>query len=333
MKRFWEKGKQKTELEKVEQRREEVLATGRKFKYPLQWTKHRIVVNTILIIIVLMAMVMVGGWLALYKMHDTGDLLYRVTKMLPVAVAKVDGKRVAFSDYLMLYRSSVISMERQSSGRFYDGDDSKELRVQYQRTALTKAEEYTYAMKLGQELGIKITDEEIEREFRRHRTMGGAERSEEGFLKIVGDNFGLNKKEYERMLYLALMKSKVEERIDQETMRRVEKIEQLLIANGGDYQAVANELGEEVSYEETGGLVSNKNIDGGRASEAMKLEVGGQSGRFISTNGEGYYFVKLVEKTEAEVNFVSLKVEFGEFNKRFEALNREGKITEFISFK
>ena len=39
----------KTEKEKVEERREEVLARGRKFKYPLQYAKHRLVVNTIVI--------------------------------------------------------------------------------------------------------------------------------------------------------------------------------------------------------------------------------------------------------------------------------------------
>ena len=41
------KQKPKTEREKVEERREEVLAKGRKFKYPLQYTKHKLVINTI----------------------------------------------------------------------------------------------------------------------------------------------------------------------------------------------------------------------------------------------------------------------------------------------
>ena len=49
------KAEKKTEQEKVEERREEVLATGRKFKYPLQWTKHRIVISTALIALVIFA--------------------------------------------------------------------------------------------------------------------------------------------------------------------------------------------------------------------------------------------------------------------------------------
>ena len=72
-----------TEQEKVEERREEVLAKGRKFKYPLQWTKHRVVVNTILIAIIIFAMLIVGGWLALYRLNMTNDLLFRVTEIIP----------------------------------------------------------------------------------------------------------------------------------------------------------------------------------------------------------------------------------------------------------
>ncbi len=71
------KAEHKTEKEKLDKRREEVLAKGRKFKYPLQWTKHRIVVNTILISIVVIALIVVSGWFALYKLNMTDDLLDR----------------------------------------------------------------------------------------------------------------------------------------------------------------------------------------------------------------------------------------------------------------
>ena len=46
--------------------------------------------------------------------------------------------------------------------------------------------------------------------------------------------------------------------------------------------------------------------------------------------GDGYYFVKLINKTDSEVNFVSIKVPFTEFGKQFAALKEDGKITEYI---
>ena len=329
MKLPFKKEEKKTEKEKVEERREEVLAAGRKFKYPLQWTRHRIVINTILIALVVFAMIFIGGWLALYRIGMTDQLLFNITKVLPVPVASVDGENVRFSDYLMFYRSSMTSIERQSGSQF-DEESIKDLQLEYKRSALSEAEKYTYAIKLAKELGITVSNEEVANEFDRHLKIGGIDRSEEGFIKIIEDNFGLSKSEYERMLYLTLLRVKVETEIDSKANKIADQVQSILTSNGNDYQNAAEQLGDKIIYEETDGLVDSKNIDGGRASEAMKLEPGQSSGRFVSMSGDGYYFVKLVKKSETEVNFVSIKVPFNELASRFEKLIEEEKIHEFI---
>lgn len=319
----------KTEQEKVEERREEVLAKGRKFKYPLQWTRHRIVINTILISVIVLAMIVVGGWLALYRLNMTDDLLFRITEIIPLPVATVDSENVRFSDYLMFYRSSMTSIERQSGSQF-DESSFNELRNEYKLSALSEAEKYTYALKLAKELNIDVTQEEVSTEFNRHLKVGGIDRSEEAFVKIIESNFGLTKSEYERMLYLTLVKAKVEMEIDKNANNIAKQVESILAENGNDYHNVAERLDGQIIYEETGGLVDSKNIDGGRATEAMKLEPGQSSGRFVSMNGDGFYFVKLINKTETEVNFVSIKVPFTKFDSNFAALREEGKIQEYI---
>ena len=232
----------------------------------------------------------------------------------------------------MLYRSSVTSIERQSGSQF-DKESAENLYNEYKRVALDESEKYTYALKLAKELDVSVSDEEVMSEFDRHLKIGGVDRSEDGFLKIIEDNFGLTKSEYERMLYLNLIKAKVEEKIDETASKIAQRVEDILKSTGNDYMAVVDELGSKIVYQETGGLVDSKNIDGGRAAEAMKLEPGQSSGRFISINGDGYYFVKLINKTEAEVNFVSIKVPFTEFDKRFSALKTDEKITEYIEIK
>lgn len=323
------KADKKTEQERVDERRDEVLATGRKFKYPLQWTRHRIVINTILIAIFVIALVVVSTWLALYRFGMTDDLLFRITEIVPLPVATVNDESVRFSDYLMFYRSSMTSIERQSGSQFESGS-VEELRNEYKRAALNESEDYAYAVQLARENSITVSEEEVSTEFDRHLKIGGIDRSADGFVKILEDNFGLSRSEYERMLYLTIMKAKVEMHIDQAANQTAAKVEQLLAANGDNYQAVAEQLGNSIIYEETGGLVDSKNIDGGRASEAMKLEPGQNSGKFVSMNGDGYYFVKLLNKTATEVNFVSIKVPFTEFNKRLSDLRTNGKIVEYI---
>ena len=320
----------KTEQEKVEERREEVLAAGRKFKYPLQWTKHRVVINTILIAFVVLAILFTSGWLALYQFGMTDEMLFRVTKIVPVPVANIDGENVLFSDYLMFYRSSMLSIERQS-GQVDNEGSVADLQIQYKRAALSEAEDYTYAVKLAKELDLTVSNEEITEEFKRHLSIGGIDRSEEAFMKIIEENFGLSKDEYERMLYLTIIKAKVEMEIDENANRIANRAEALLAENGDNYKAVADALGSEIKYEETGGMVSDQNIDGGRASEASRLEPGASSGRFVSMNGDGYYFVKLINKTETDVNFVSIKVPFTEFDNRLNTLREEGNVSEYIT--
>ena len=260
----------------------------------------------------------------------TDDLLFRITKVVPLPVAVVDSENVRFSDYITFYRSSITSIERQSGSQF-DESSAEQLKSEYKRSALTESEDYTYAVKLAKEQGIEVTDDEVSTEFERHLKIGGIDRSEEAFVKIIEDNFGLSKDEYERMLYLTLIKAKVEKAIDNSANNTASKVETLLNESSNDYSAVAEQLGEAIIYEETGGLVDSKNLDGGRASEAMKLEPGQSSGKFVSMNGDGYYFVKLINKTDTQVDFVSIKIPFTEFDKRMDDLRDNGKITEHIT--
>ena len=249
--------------------------------------------------------------------------------VLPVPVAEVDGAKVRYSDYLMIYRSNLQTSEQQS-GQLGNTEDDDLVRAEYKRTALEAAVEYTYAMKLGKELGLSVAEEEIDQAFDEHRKVGGVERSEEAFLKIVQDNFGMNRREYRRMLELTLMKAKVEQEIDETAQAVAAEVETMLNENGGDMAAVAESLGEQVEYEATGQLVDNMNVDGGRSNKAMTLEPGQVSERFLSNNGDGYYFVKLVEKTETQVNYESIKVKFTTFAERVAQLYEEGKVKELI---
>lgn len=323
------KEKPKTEREKVAERREEVLAQGRKFKYPMQYAKHKLIINTILVAIAAIILMVVAGWFMLYKIQDTGDMIYRVTQVIPVPVAEVDGEKVRYSDYLMIYRSNLETSEQQG-GQLGTGDDADIVREGYKQAAMLAAVTYTYALKLGKEMGITVTNEEVDQAFDEHRKVGGIERSEESFLKILSDNFGMSKSEYRRMLYLNLMKVKVAQAVDKTATETATEVEKLLSEKNGDFLEVAAELGERVQYEETGALIDNMNVDGGRSTKAMTLEAGQISEKFLSNNGDGYYYVKLNEKTDSQVNYASIKIAFTEFDLMILKLYEDDMVKEYI---
>lgn len=320
----------KTEKEKVEERREEVLAKGRKFKYPLQYAKHKLVFNTIIIAVLALVLSGVLGWAMLYKWQYTSDVVYRLTQVLPVPVAEVRGQSVRYSDYLMIYRSSLTPVEQQQ-GKLGDDENAETMRRHYKRAALTEAENYAYAEKLGKEMGIEVTDEMVDAAILEHRRAGGIERSEDSFTKILQDNFGLTMREYKRMIYLTLMKMNVSEAIDTEAKQLVQEVESK-IGEGKDLSQIAAELNGKVYYEETGGLVDSMNIDGGRAVVALTMDAGQVSSKFLSNNGDGYYFVKVLAKTEEGVSYASIRVPFTKFDKEMQDLRDSGEVREFIEF-
>lgn len=316
----------------IDEKREEVLARGKKFKYPFQYAKHKLIVNTVLIGVSAVLLAVFLGWLELYKFQDTGDVVYRLTRVLPVPVAEVDGEKVRYSDYLMLYRSSVAAIESQQ-GILSNSEEDQQMKAQYKVEAMDRAVSYSYALKLARELDIEVSDEMVNELMVEHRTVDGVERSEEAFAGIIKDNFGLSLDEYRRMLYLSLVEKEVSVSLDEEALALKLEIESILGNGSDDLAGIADSLGENVVYSETGGMVEEMNLDGGRASVAAGLELGEISEGFVSKNGDGYYFVKLLDKADGQVNYASLWVPFSAFDKKLAEVEEEGKVKVYIELE
>ena len=316
----------------IDEKREEVLARGKKFKYPFQYAKHKLIVNTVLIGVSAVLLAVFLGWLELYKFQDTGDVVYRLTRVLPVPVAEVDGEKVRYSDYLMLYRSSVAAIESQQ-GILSNSEEDQQMKAQYKVEAMDRVVSYSYALKLARELGIEVSDEMVNELMVEHRTVDGVERSEEAFAGIIKDNFGLSLDEYRRMLYLSLVEKEVSVSLDEEALALKLEIESILGNGSDDLAGIADSLGENVVYSETGGMVEEMNLDGGRASVAAGLELGEVSEGFVSKNGDGYYFVKLLDKADGQVNYASLWVPFSAFDKKLAEVEEEGKVKVYIELE
>lgn len=321
------KADHRTEKEKLEDRREEVLSKGRKFKYPVQFAKHRLVFITIALATLALILASALGYVALYKAQNTSDILYRLTTVIPVPVAKIDGEAVRYSDYLMIYRSSITPVQQQNGTFSNVKDDEASFQDYYKRAALTEAENYSYALKLAHQLDIKITDAQVDQAFEEHRKLGGTDRSRESFLKVLEDNFGMNEREYRRILYLSLVRVEVSKKIDAEATKLANEALSK-VKNGEDFKEVAEGLSLE--FNSTNELIDVKNVDGGRSDRAYEMNPGDISDVFVSDNGDCYYILKLIEKSDGKVNYVSITIPFTEFEKRLNNVREENRVNEYI---
>ncbi len=319
----------------LEESRDEILSKGKKFRYPFQYSKHRLVNNAILIAVLAVIAFGFMCWFRLYKAQDTGDVMYRFARTFRMPVAKIDGVNVSYGDYLMLYRSSIKSIEHQQ-GTLDDSKDSERLKAYYKRQALSDAEDYAYAAAKLAEANNKVTDEEIDEVIHDHKMIDGEERSDAAFQGIIRENFGLSMDEYRDMIRMTLSKKKYAESIDKTAQKMAKEVQAAINGGEKDFAKIEEAYKENdiFSFESLSEMVDATNLDSGRAAMAMSLkEVGDISPRFVSKNGNGYYFVKLTERDGSKVKYDSIWIRFTELDKVLEGLRADNKVEEMIELK
>ena len=166
----------------VAEHREKVLAGGRKHKYPIQYSKHKLVWNTIFISIAGLIAVIVLLYLQLYVWKDTSDLAYRITKILPLPAGSVEGEFVRYSDYLLYNRGNMAVLKTQ-------GQDQAGDKVAFQRQrAMNQAVQDAYVRKLAREKGVSVDDRKVDEEVDRQQKDAGL--SKEAYRSAVKDMIG-----------------------------------------------------------------------------------------------------------------------------------------------
>ena len=196
--------------------------------------------------------------------------------------------------------------------------------------AMKNAIANAYAQKKARELGISVSDKEISEAFDAQRKIQNTELTESALYKIAADNYSLSPSEYRRMfIELPLLRRKVTAQIDKTAENLKNEVSKYLSENTNNFSKAVEYFGDKIEYAKPG-KVRKTNIDGGRSKIAAGLKVGEVSEPFISNSGDGYYIVKLIEKTDNEVSYESIKIKFTEFNKQLEQLEKDGKIQKYI---
>ena len=314
----------------LEEQRREILNKGKKFKYPVQYSKNRLVGNASIIALVILITGLGSLLYQLYKAQNTSEFIYRFT-VIPFPVAKVDGEIALYRDYLMEYRANM-QIANAKKDEIEGANNTNALSTLNKSKAMKNAIANAYAQKIARELGISVSDKEISEVFDAQRKTQNTELTESALYKIAADNYGLSPNEYRRMfIELPLLRRKVTTQIDKNADKLKNEVSKYLSENSNNFSKAVEYFGDKIEYSKPG-KVRKTNIDGGRSKIAAGLKVGEVSKPFISNSGDGYYIVKLIEKTDNEVSYESIKIKFTEFSKQLEQLEKDGKIQKYIKF-
>ncbi len=323
--------------ETVAEHREQILAGGRKFKYPHQYERHKLVFNAIIIILVTLVLLSIIIWWQLYPAQNTSTFFYRVTRILPVPVASVDGAPVRYSDYLMSLSGSQHYLE-QSERLNLNSEDGKRQIEFIKRQALDGAIADTYAAKIADEKNIKVTDEQVDQVIDASLNTVSGRISQDIYDDSTFSTLGYTSDEYRQIIKRALVRQEVMYSIDTKADTTKKAAEAILKENPvPSFADIAKRLQDKGYAVQLGstGLVPKSNHDGGVTQQAAKLQKNQVSSFFRSEDGNsernGYYIVQLVDSNDKQVNYNYLRVPLTEFDKQLKSLAVNKKIQEFIS--
>lgn len=316
----------------ISEHREATIETAKKYKYPFQQAKHKILIGASLALMLVLVLFSVLSWWMLYIKQDTSDFYYTATKLVPIPVAKVDGEPVLYGDYMRRVRASIYYLENQENRDLSTEDGQRELNYT-RRTNLNEAEKVAYARKITRENNIHVDDEAVDKNIV-NTLKSGADGgiSERAFENSIWRYYGWNMEDYRYIVRERLLLREAMFAVDKKALQKVNDIEDQLNQGANFADLVIGHSDDDATKENGGdsGIIRVGDVDSnGLISVAQTLEPGGVSG--VIKGVDAYYIIKLTEKTNDSVRFVQIKISLHEFNEQFSSLNDQQKITECIT--
>ena len=319
----------------IDQHREHILAGGRKFKYPIQYSRHKLIYNAIIISVSVIIIALIFGWWQLYPQQNTSEFMYRVTKILPVPVANVDGQPVLYSDYLMKYLSQVhylVNIERVN----IKTDNGKRQIDYIKQQSMQGVIADAYALKLSKNLGVSVSKSEIDASIRDQRkTSDGTETTKQAYDAITLDYYNWSPDEYSHVTKSGLVRQKVMYAMDKDALKTANSVSDALKKDPqADLKNLATTTITKADAKATygsSGWVPNTNQDGGLTVEAAKLKKSEISSVIKSTLDKGFYVIRLIDTKDDQVKYEYINIPLTAFTKSLENLKKSGKISEYIS--
>lgn len=278
--------------------REEVLAGARKYIYPLQHAKHRIITITAGLLIAGILGFFAYCTLALYRFHSTSSFLYRVTQVIPFPVARAGGDFISYESYLFEIRHYTHYYETQLKTDFSNPENKPQLTA-FKQQALDKVISDAYIKKLAEKYNVSVSDQQINDQITILRAQNRLGSSDQVFEDVLQDYWGWSVDDFKRSLREQLLGQNVVATLDTETNDRAKAALAELKA-GAEFKAIVEKYSDDKETKATGGDIgiierTKRDITAQTVEALYKLQPGQHSE--IVNIGYGLEIVKNLELT------------------------------------
>lgn len=237
--------------ETVAEHREEVLSSARKFIYPLQHSKHRIVRITAIIVVFSLVLFFVYCGLAIYKFQSTNSFIYGVSKVIPFPVAKVGPSWVSYESYLFELRRNMHYYHTQQAVNFNDKLGKSQL-DSLRNQAMDKVITDAAVKQLASKNNVTVSNQDVEARIVLVRNQNRIGNNNRVFNDVLNKYFGWSTADFKRSLQQQMLQQAVVAKLDTGTNNRAD-IAYTQLKNGADFAAVAKQYSEDPATKDNGG--------------------------------------------------------------------------------
>ena len=237
--------------ETVAEHREEVLGSARKFIYPLQHSKHRVVRTSIFLLIAVLVAFFVYCSVALYRFQSTSGFIYGVTRVVPFPVAKAGPSWVSYESYLFELRRNIHYYQTQQSVDFSSKEGKSQLKS-LKEQAYNQVIQDAYVKQLATKNNVSVSNQTVNNQIALVRAQNRLGSSERVFKEVLSEFWGWNETDFKRELKQQLLQQAVVARLDTATKARATAALQQL-KTGADFAKLAGEVSDDTATKANGG--------------------------------------------------------------------------------
>lgn len=302
--------------------REQILKGARKYIYPLQHSKHRLVIISISIFVATVIAFFAYATFALYQSKSTSLFLYRVTKVIPFPVARIGSDFVSYESYLFEINHYTHYYESQQELDFKTDAGQAQL-AEFKKRALQKVIDDAYIRDIAKKKNITVSDKEIDEAIKVVRNQNRLSSSDRELEAILKDYWNWSMSDFRRSLKSQVLSQKVLSSLDTGTHDKANAAFAQL-QNGKDFAALAKEVSEDAGTKDNRGdygiLIDKSNRDiSPKITEVLFALQPGQFSKIVDT-GFGLEIVKNLETKGTQVKGAHIVFNFKDIN---EYLNNE----------
>lgn len=298
--------------ETVGEHREEVLASARKYIYPLQHSKHHVVRTSISLLVLVVVFFFVFCGLDLYKFQGTSGFIYDVTRLVPFPAAKVGSHWVSYESYLFELRRDMHYYQSQQQANFSTPAGHRQLK-RLKQQAMAATIQNAYVDQLAASHHVSVSNQTVNNQVALVRSENRLGDSSQAFEDVLSEFWGWDEADFKRELKQELLSQAVVAKLDTATDARAQDVLAQL-QKGADFATVAKDVSEDPATQANGGqypsalTINDPQVPPAITAALFNLQPGQISG--IINTGFTLDIVKLISRSGDSVQAAHIQFNF-----------------------